>query len=842
MAFVVQGEARLDGSSAKAELKSLRSEQDQLKNSAANLNQKTSGAGASTEKLGNAADKAKTKVGGLSVEEQLAAEKAQSLGVQHGLAAGQVGNLTAQFNDIGVMLAAGQNPLQLAIQQGTQITQVIGHMGAAGAVSSLKAAFLRLLTPVNLITIGGIAAGAAMIQWLTSASGEALTFEEALGELTDQLETYRKAAEAAETDTADLRDRFGDAADAARAQLQRIKDLELVKLKATIPVSVEALIDESDLDLNSFQIDDRNELGELFEARWFNGKAHRPVKRLLDEIIDDFRALEDAADLPIDAQIAAVETLLANYRRGAELSGDINVTEAERLLQLEQILQKLYEINAVEKTPENAARQRYSETRVQGEEFLKNARARELKDLQNAHKLRAETLALSNAEAQAARDMLAELQHQGDLRQAINSFGAQSVEVAELRLSAERRAYEAKVEAMGIAEAEKQALMDAWDAANGIASVDMAGNISLAADEADRLAKNLDAARAARMDALTGDNPDFFDPRGESDDAGRILRDRPVPRENRPGYTPPKSRTGKGGSGKALDRERQAIERLIARERERLEILRETDPVMQEMIRHREVLIGATEAERSAIEGLIRERVAETEATERAVEMQDFFKDLARDGISDLLGINGAYADSWDGIAEAIKRAALEAVFFGEGPLADLFGMGGDGIIGVALGALGLADGGYVTGPGGDRSDKVPILGSPGEFMVNAQATRQHRPLLEAINAGLPPEMLSLPRPQMLANGGLVGASGQMIPSAPSFVPAPPTPVTAAGTAQSGAAQQSTVRLEVLASPLLEVRMRETSAEVSVEVVRDFERTQLPGAVQRISDDPLVRG
>jgi chromosome segregation ATPase len=39
-------------------------------------------------------------------------------------AAGSVGNLTSQFNDIGVMLAAGQNPLQLAIQQGTQIGQV----------------------------------------------------------------------------------------------------------------------------------------------------------------------------------------------------------------------------------------------------------------------------------------------------------------------------------------------------------------------------------------------------------------------------------------------------------------------------------------------------------------------------------------------------------------------------------------------------------------------------------------------------------------------------------------------------------------------------------------------
>nr|WP_272212407.1 hypothetical protein [Marinicella sp. W31]MDC2878322.1 hypothetical protein [Marinicella sp. W31] len=58
----------------------------------------------------------------------------------------------------------------------------------------------------------------------------------------------------------------------------------------------------------------------------------------------------------------------------------------------------------------------------------------------------------------------------------------------------------------------------------------------------------------------------------------------------------------------------------------------------------------------------------------------------------------------------------------------------------VASGAwTGLyAEGGPIVGPGGPRDDMVPIWASNGEFMVNAQATAKHRPILEAINSGRP--------------------------------------------------------------------------------------------------------
>ncbi|WP_407107867.1 transglycosylase SLT domain-containing protein [Rhodococcus aetherivorans] len=48
----------------------------------------------------------------------------------------------------------------------------------------------------------------------------------------------------------------------------------------------------------------------------------------------------------------------------------------------------------------------------------------------------------------------------------------------------------------------------------------------------------------------------------------------------------------------------------------------------------------------------------------------------------------------------------------------------------------GYADGGFITGPGGPRDDRVPIWASNGEFVVNAAATARNLPLLEAINSG----------------------------------------------------------------------------------------------------------
>lgn len=95
---------------------------------------------------------------------------------------GQTGNLAAQFQDIAVQLQGGASPFTIALQQGTQIAAVLGETGggARGAVKALGGAFMSLISPVSIATIGAIAFGGALVQYLSSAIGESETLEDKL--------------------------------------------------------------------------------------------------------------------------------------------------------------------------------------------------------------------------------------------------------------------------------------------------------------------------------------------------------------------------------------------------------------------------------------------------------------------------------------------------------------------------------------------------------------------------------------------------------------------------------------------------------------------------------------
>jgi hypothetical protein len=68
-------------------------------------------------------------------------------------------NMGFQFQDIGMMLASGQNPLILAMQQGTQVAGIFNQMKMEGqsAFSAIKGGLLGLVNPTSLLTIGIIA-------------------------------------------------------------------------------------------------------------------------------------------------------------------------------------------------------------------------------------------------------------------------------------------------------------------------------------------------------------------------------------------------------------------------------------------------------------------------------------------------------------------------------------------------------------------------------------------------------------------------------------------------------------------------------------------------------------
>jgi hypothetical protein len=85
---------------------------------------------------------------------------------------GQTANLAAQFQDIAVQLQSGTSPFTIALQQGTQINQVLGPLGVRGAVGALGGAFMSLINPISLLTLGTIALGGVAVQYFSSVLSE----------------------------------------------------------------------------------------------------------------------------------------------------------------------------------------------------------------------------------------------------------------------------------------------------------------------------------------------------------------------------------------------------------------------------------------------------------------------------------------------------------------------------------------------------------------------------------------------------------------------------------------------------------------------------------------------
>ncbi|WP_175386134.1 phage tail length tape measure family protein [Rhizobium sp. 9140] len=76
-------------------------------------------------------------------------------------------NLAAQGQDVVVTAFMGMDPLMIGLQQGTQVASVIATMEKP--VAGLAAAFMSLVSPVSLVTVGLVAGTAALIQYFTTS-------------------------------------------------------------------------------------------------------------------------------------------------------------------------------------------------------------------------------------------------------------------------------------------------------------------------------------------------------------------------------------------------------------------------------------------------------------------------------------------------------------------------------------------------------------------------------------------------------------------------------------------------------------------------------------------------
>ncbi len=214
MTLRIAGRIDMDGRAAQQSVRQTGAAVDRLKTS--------------VQQSGTAARQAEAATSGLAAAQSRAAQTAQVMGRANTAAAGSVANLTAQFNDIGVMLAAGQNPLQLAVQQGTQINQVFSQLGGgSGAIRAVGQAFLSMLSPINLITIATIAAGAAATQWLMGPPQQAASFEDELERTLDAMGRLRELNASFSLDGIEaLRAKYGQVTAEVALLIQRRAELE----------------------------------------------------------------------------------------------------------------------------------------------------------------------------------------------------------------------------------------------------------------------------------------------------------------------------------------------------------------------------------------------------------------------------------------------------------------------------------------------------------------------------------------------------------------------------------------------------------------------------------------
>lgn len=76
------------------------------------------------------------------------------------------GNIAAQFHDIGVTAAMGMNPMMIALQQGTQLSQVMNEM--ENPIKGLGEAFMSLINPITIFTLAAVAlvaVGLQIVDW-----------------------------------------------------------------------------------------------------------------------------------------------------------------------------------------------------------------------------------------------------------------------------------------------------------------------------------------------------------------------------------------------------------------------------------------------------------------------------------------------------------------------------------------------------------------------------------------------------------------------------------------------------------------------------------------------------
>ena len=175
----------------------------------------------------------------LNARYQQSANAAQRFGQSQEIARHHVANLSFQLNDIGMMMATGQSPFMLMMQQGPQVAQILSQLQQEGRSlgATLAGAFRMVLNPTMLFTLALVGGAAAFVQWArggrdaTSANDG---FATSLSDLASAANSYATALRTADQNSYALTAQFGAQADNLRRLYDLNVQLEQIKLGQSI--------------------------------------------------------------------------------------------------------------------------------------------------------------------------------------------------------------------------------------------------------------------------------------------------------------------------------------------------------------------------------------------------------------------------------------------------------------------------------------------------------------------------------------------------------------------------------------------------------------------------------
>lgn len=173
----------------------------------------------------------------MNAQFNVAANGARKFGAATQASAHHISNLSFQINDIGMMMALGQSPFMLMMQQGPQVAQIFSQITAEGKKigPALLGGLRAVLNPMTFITLAAIGGSAALFQWGRSffeASEEVKEFDSLLDRLESNVRDLSNAMSANSMSADDLASKYGNLKDQAREWLAI--DLQRVLAQATI--------------------------------------------------------------------------------------------------------------------------------------------------------------------------------------------------------------------------------------------------------------------------------------------------------------------------------------------------------------------------------------------------------------------------------------------------------------------------------------------------------------------------------------------------------------------------------------------------------------------------------